>query len=76
MPGGSGKLPGIFFAKGGRQEPVIAGDLQKNAEMKRKNAEEQGRPNPQNINQDIQEMKKLQKPDDATFCNLFERKMT
>ena len=21
-------------------------------------------------------MKKLQKPDDATFCNLFERKMT
>lgn len=42
MPGGSGKLPGIFFAKGGRQEPGMAGDLQKIAEMKRKNAEEQG----------------------------------
>ena len=25
---------------------------------------------------EIQAMKKLQKPDDATFCNLFERKMT
>ena len=36
MPGGSGKLPGIFFAKGGRQEPGMAGDLQKIAEMKRK----------------------------------------
>jgi len=35
-------LPGIFFAKGGRQEPGMAGDLQKIAEMKRKNAEEQG----------------------------------
>lgn len=76
MPGGSGKLLGIFFAKGGRQEPGMAGDLQKIAEMKRKNAEEQGRTIPENIFQDIQEMKKLQKPDDATFCNLFERKMT
>jgi hypothetical protein len=76
MPGGSGKLPGIFFAKGGRQKPGIAGDFQKIAEMKRKNAEEQGRTIPENIFQDIQEMKKLQKPDDATFCNLFERKMT
>jgi hypothetical protein len=28
--------------KGGRQEPGMAGDLQKIAEMKRKNAEEQG----------------------------------
>ena len=42
MPGGLGKLPGIFFAKGGRQEPGMAGDLQKIAEMKQKNAEEQG----------------------------------
>jgi len=54
----------------------MTGDLQKIAEMKRKNAEEQGRTIPENIFQDIQEMKKLQKPDDATFCNLFERKMT
>ena len=42
MPGGSGKLPGIFFAKGERQKPGMTGDLQKIAEMKRKNAEEQG----------------------------------
>ena len=42
MPGGSGKLPGIFFLqKGGRQEPGMTDDLQKIAEMKRKNAEEQ-----------------------------------
>jgi hypothetical protein len=42
MPGGSGKLPGIFLQKGGRQEPEMTDDLQKIAEMKRKNAEEQG----------------------------------
>ena len=42
MPGGSGKLPGIFFAKSERQEPGMTGDFQKIAEMKRKNAEEQG----------------------------------
>ena len=42
MPGGSGKLLGIFFAKGGRQEPGMTGDFQKISEMKRKNAEEQG----------------------------------
>ena len=35
-------IAAIFFAKGGRQEPGMAGDLQKIAEMKRKNAEEQG----------------------------------
>ena len=54
----------------------MTGDFQKISEMKRKNAEEQGRTIPENIFQDIQEMKKLQKPDDTTFCNLFERKMT
>ena len=54
----------------------MTGDFQKISEMKRKNAEEQGRTIPENIFQDIQEMKKLQKPDDATFCNLFKRKMT
>jgi len=42
MPGGSGKLLGIFFAKGGRQEPGMTGDFQKISEMKRKNAGEQG----------------------------------
>ena len=55
---------------------LLNGDFQKISEMKRKNAEEQGWTIPENIFQDIQEMKKLQKPDDATFCNLFERKMT
>ena len=39
-----------------------------------KNAEEQRRTIPENTSQEIQEEKKLQKPDDATFCNLFERK--
>ena len=67
---------GYDLQKAGRQEPGMTGDLQKIAEMRRKNAEEQEWTIPENIFQDIQEMKNLQKPDDATFCNLFERKMT
>lgn len=57
----------------------IAGNsryLQKFAGKALKTAKSDGRTIPENIFQDIQEMKKLQKPDDATFCNLFERKMT
>lgn len=57
----------------------IAGNsrhLQKFAGKALKTAKSDGRTVPENIFQDIQEMKKLQKPDDATFCNLFERKMT
>ena len=53
----------------------IAGNerhLQKFAGKVLKTAKSDGRTVPENIFQDIQEMKKLQKPDDATFCNLFD----
>jgi len=70
-------LPGAFLSQNTMHG--IAGNgrhLQKFAGKAIKTAKNDGRTVPENIFQDIQEMKKLQKPDDATFCNLFERKMT
>mgnify|MGYP000687865705 FL=1 len=70
-------LPGAFLSQNTMHG--IAGhgrNVQKFVGKAIKTAKNDGRTVPENIFQDIQEMKKLQKPDDATFCNLFERKMT
>ena len=57
----------------------IAGNgrhLQKFAGKALKTAKSDGRTVPENIFQDIQEIHGVPKRDHATFCNLFERKMT
>jgi hypothetical protein len=57
----------------------IAGNcrhLQKFAGKAIKTAKNDGRTVPENIFQDIQEIHGVPKGDHATFCNLFERKMT
>ena len=51
-------------------------DLQKFAGKILKTAKSDGRTVPENIFQDIQEMHGVPKGDHATFCDLFERKMT